>query len=167
MHRIHRVFDRRTEGHIFGAHRIHGIHRILTEVHKNRLFSRRGRRVTQRYAVHYPQQKAFLRPPRSLREINFCGFCVFCVRIKICSFILLSKSSSGMRTHEPCVPTETRYPLRPLILCPLCEKIKFCVNLWFLCAALPCRVRTHEPCVPTETPIPSAVFNPLHSLREN
>ena len=81
---------------------------------------------------------------------KICVFRAFCVR--------LNHAECG-RTNRASLQ-KPRYPLRSLILCLLCEKIKFCVNLWFLCATLPCGWRTHEPCVPTVTPIPSATFNP-------
>ena len=56
MHGMTQIFLTEEQKDIFfwGHTENTDLHRILTEVHKNRFFSRRGRRVTQRYAVHYP-----------------------------------------------------------------------------------------------------------------
>ena len=104
---------------------------------------------------------------RPLCENKISVYSVHSVCQKICPSVLLSK--------------KLRVPLRTLILCPLCEQIKFCVSPCILCAPKKyvllffcqkiCVFRAfcvrlyHAVCGRTnraslQPPIPSASFNP-------
>ena len=128
------------------AQRYWGAHRVSVGTHGSCVRTSHGKVAHRMHGIH----RVFL-------ATNFHGWTL----IPCGDFS--RKDAKGRRMQRLFFGAQTpQYPLRSLTLCPLCEKIKFCVSLWFLCETLRCGWRTHEPCVPTENPITSAVFNSLH-----